>query len=115
MHSGTQTGASQSSRQSPDLHMIPMRAAPSRVHERRTICNIGVTGDPATVSGAEENIVYLVVKHVFKGGACTHHVSCQSVLHPFGLARAPRGEELQANLPQSALQSQLLMEDAVSC
>ena len=59
----------------------------------RTVHDVGVTGDPADVGGAEEDVVVVIVERVLHGHRRVDQVAAGGVQHALRLAGRPGGVE----------------------
>ena len=60
------------------LQLTTYNDASSPVDER-SVCDVGVTGDPANVSRAPVHVIRLVVKVKLESGGRIQHVACLGV------------------------------------
>lgn len=66
--------------------------------QKRTIGDIGVAGDPATVGSAPIHIFGLDIKDILGGQSSPHHVAPCGVKHPLGLPGRPTSVELHSHM-----------------
>ena len=60
---------------------------------KRTIDDIGVTGNPADISRTPINVTVLVVENVFVADGRVQQIACRTVLHTLGFTGRARGVE----------------------